>query len=104
MKGLKTEEKQGIFQKILNSYYKPKQDNVFLPTFQCKMLEKIQKNYKNHHLIIADFDMLKGSSSAKIGINAPVVSQKLTGSHEKRDFENYLVKRGEADIFFPTDF
>ena len=28
----------------------------------------------NHHLIVADFDMLRTSESALEGINAPVVS------------------------------
>jgi hypothetical protein len=38
------------------------------------------------------------------GINAPIVSKKLEKSHEKFDYPDYLVNRGEADIFFPTDF
>ena len=25
-------------------------------------------------------------------------------SHENKDFKDYLVERGEADIFFPTNF
>jgi hypothetical protein len=48
--------------------------------------------------------MLRASESVTAGINAPVVSQKLTKAHEKRDFKDYLVQRGEADIFFPTNF
>jgi hypothetical protein len=28
----------------------------------------------------------------------------LAKPHEKKDYESYLVERGEADIFFPTDF
>lgn len=67
-------------------------------------MKHIGANIPNHNVIFADFDMLKTSESAKMGINAPVVSQKLSKSHEKKDFPTYLVNRGEADIFFPTDF
>ncbi len=52
-------------------------------------------------MIFADFDMLHSNIK---GINAPIVSKKLEKSHEKFDFPDYLVNRGEADIFFPTNF
>ena len=48
--------------------------------------------------------MLKTAESVKMGTYAPVVSEKLSKSYEKKDFPTYLVKRGQADIFFPTDF
>jgi len=38
--------------------------------------------------------MLKTAESVKMGTNAPVVSEKLSKSYEKKDFPTYLVKRG----------
>lgn len=58
----------------------------------------------NSHFILGDFDMLRESPSAREGINAPVVSTKLEESSDKTDYDSYLVPRGAADIFFPTDF
>ncbi len=57
------------------------------------MLKNIKKNIPNHHLIIADFDRL--ASKIK-GINAPIVSKKGEKSHEKVDFNSYLVNTGEV--------
>eukprot|EP01015_Nassula_variabilis_P005975 TRINITY_DN1453_c0_g1_i7.p3 TRINITY_DN1453_c0_g1~~TRINITY_DN1453_c0_g1_i7.p3 ORF type:complete len:103 (+),score=9.49 TRINITY_DN1453_c0_g1_i7:188-496(+) len=68
------------------------------------MLERLTKQIPNHQFIMADFDMLREAESALTGILAPVVSHKLDKSHEKRDYPTYLVPRGDADIFFPTDF
>jgi len=47
---------------------------------------------------------LKESKSSSIGINAPIVSTKLEKSDQKKDYSDYLVPRGTADIFFPTNF
>lgn len=55
----------------------------------------------NSHLIISDFDAF---ISTVPGINAPIVSCKGEKSEEKNDYDTYLVKRGEADIFFPVNF
>lgn len=53
------------------------------------------------HLVISDFDEL---ISPVPGLNAPIVSKKGFKSEEKQDYPSYLVRRGEADIFFPVDF
>lgn len=63
-------------------------------------------------LVLADFDTLhniftqEGNKLINIfrGTGAPIVSWKLKRAHEKKDFPDYLVERGEADIFFPTNF
>lgn len=81
-----------------------KPSSIFLPTYYQLVLDNLKKNTPNAHLILADFDLLQSSKSSKIGLMAPTVSKKLEGSDEKFDFEDYLVPRGEADIFFPTDF
>ena len=50
---------------------------------------------------MSDFDHLVSSIA---GVNAPIVSRKGEKSPEKKDYNTYLVERGEADIFFPVDF
>lgn len=67
-------------------------------------MRALKKVLPNCHLIASDFDQLLESDSALTGVFAPTVSTKLEKSDEKRDYENYLVDRGAADIFFPTDF
>lgn len=52
-------------------------------------------------MIISDFDDLISQIE---GVNAPIVSKKGEKSHDKEDYQTYLVDRGEADIFFPVDF
>lgn len=79
-------------------------NNVYLPTECYKMIQNIDKIFPNNHMIISDFDMLREARSARVGINAPIVSKKMKESEEKHDFDNIYVDRGEADIFFPTDF
>jgi hypothetical protein len=81
-----------------------KTDNVFLPTECYRMLKNIGKQFPNGHLIISDFDLLRESYSSLMGVNAPIVSRKLKESSDKQDFDDIYVKRGEADIFFPTNF
>ena len=66
-----------------------------------QLLRRIKQNIPKSHLVISDFDKLISSVS---GINAPIVSKKGFKSEEKQDYSSYLVKRGEADIFFPVDF
>lgn len=66
----------GLIQKILQMYYKQNDKNVFLPTYCYKILQHIQNNIPNHHLVMADFDLLRTSESALEGINAPIVSRK----------------------------
>jgi len=80
------------------------QDNVFLPTHCYKMLKLLNSMLPNAHFIFSDFDLLRESRSSLIGHLAPTVSTKLEQSEDKKDYKDYLVPRGSADIFFPTDF
>eukprot|EP01017_Pseudomicrothorax_dubius_P027994 TRINITY_DN3286_c0_g2_i1.p1 TRINITY_DN3286_c0_g2~~TRINITY_DN3286_c0_g2_i1.p1 ORF type:complete len:322 (-),score=67.25 TRINITY_DN3286_c0_g2_i1:715-1680(-) len=80
------------------------EQNIFLPTACYQMFKNIHSLFPQHHYVIADFDFLRGATSALAGVNAPVVSFKLAGSAEKHDYDSYLVPRGAADIFFPTNF
>ena len=58
-------------------------------------MKNINRFIPNHHLIVADFDNL---GSKLEGINAPIVSKKLNKSHEKFDYDSYLVERGSVLI------
>lgn len=80
------------------------ESNVFLPTYTYRTLRNLKKHLPNCHLVVSDFDLLLESESSLGGVYAPTVSTKLEKSDEKRDHESYLVDRGAADIFFPTDF
>ncbi len=53
---------------------------------------------------MSDFDLLRDAPSSLEGYNAPTVSTKLQASEAKKDYNSYMVDRGAADIFFPTDF
>lgn len=79
----------------------PESKDVFLPTSLLQLLKRIKQNIPKSHLVVSDFDKLISPVS---GINAPIVSKKGFKSEEKQDYSSYLVKRGEADIFFPVDF
>lgn len=68
------------------------------------MLENLNKKIPRAEYIMSDFDLLRNSPSNRTGFNAPTVSTKLDASEAKKDYETYLVPRGQADIFFPTDF
>lgn len=98
------EEKSILERLLMKKMWFRNQKSLFLPTFSLKMLKYLNEYLPNHHLIIADFDQLPSDKLSKNGINAPIVSRKLKRSHEKKDFDNYLVQKGEADIFFPTNF
>ena len=39
-----------------------------------------------------------------MGINAPLVTDKLEEPTQWKTFDNYLIPRGAADICFPSDF
>ena len=79
-------------------------DNVFLPTHSYRMMKNLHKVLPNAHYVMSDFDLLRDSPSSLEGFNAPTVSTKLEESEAKKDYDSYLVDRGAADIFFPTDF
>lgn len=80
------------------------EDNVFLPTYTYRMLRKLNSTIPRANYIFSDFDLLRESPFSLAGVNAPTVSTKLENSSEKKDYDSYLVDRGAADIFFPTDF
>eukprot|EP00742_Colponemidia_sp_Colp-10_P001435 GILJ01001544.1.p1 GENE.GILJ01001544.1~~GILJ01001544.1.p1 ORF type:complete len:412 (+),score=59.00 GILJ01001544.1:95-1330(+) len=81
---------------------KEKETCVFLPTACLQFVRALHKNIPQHKLIFADFDELP--TTGINGRNAPIVSRKGAKPEETFDYDTYLVPRGSADIFFPTDF
>ncbi|XP_027338673.1 uncharacterized protein LOC113852559 [Abrus precatorius] len=78
----------------------PKPRRCWLPTGCLKLLEVLHEVLPKMSLIASDFSYLP---DVKIpGERAPLVSTKKDGSSS--DYDNYMQAKGDADIFFPTDF
>ncbi|XP_058182279.1 protein arginine methyltransferase NDUFAF7 homolog, mitochondrial isoform X2 [Rhododendron vialii] len=78
----------------------PKPRRCWLPTGCLKLLEVLHGALPKMSLIASDFSYLP---DVKIpGERAPLVSTKKDGS--SADYNSYLNAKGDADIFFPTDF
>ncbi|GJP62912.1 hypothetical protein CLOP_g19977 [Closterium sp. NIES-67] len=73
---------------------------TWLPTGCMRLLETVYTARPNATVIAADFSFLPDVRIA--GANAPLVAAKRGGVTQ--DQPTYLVPRGSADIFFPTDF
>lgn len=50
---------------------------------------------------MADFDSFIMPRECVRGTNAPLVSEKIEDADHK---DTYLIPRGHADIYFPSDF
>ncbi|MED6193611.1 hypothetical protein PIB30_021263 [Stylosanthes scabra] len=86
---------KGIWSKVY-----PKPRRCWLPTGCLKLLEVLHEVLPKMSLIASDFSYLP---DVKVpGERAPLVSTKKDGSSS--DYENYMDAKGDADIFFPTDF
>ncbi|XP_020230802.1 uncharacterized protein LOC109811455 isoform X2 [Cajanus cajan] len=86
--------------KSLWSKVNPKPRRCWLPTGCLKLLEVLHEVLPKMSLIASDFSYLP---DVKIpGERAPLVSTKKDGS--SWDYDNYMEAKGDADIFFPTDF
>ncbi|KAE9599192.1 putative protein arginine methyltransferase NDUFAF7 [Lupinus albus] len=78
----------------------PKPRRSWLPTGCLKLLEVLHEVLPKMSLIASDFSYLP---DVKVpGERAPLVSTKKDGTSS--DYENYMEAKGDADIFFPTDF
>ncbi|KAI4338328.1 hypothetical protein L6164_016668 [Bauhinia variegata] len=85
--------------RILSKVY-PKPRQSWLPTGCLKLLEVLHEVLPKMSLIGSDFSYLPDVTIA--GERAPLVSTKKDG--RSSDYGNYLEAKGDADIFFPTDF
>ncbi|CAM8914862.1 unnamed protein product [Rhodiola kirilowii] len=78
----------------------PKPRRCWLPTGCLKLMEVLHGTLPKMSLIASDFSFLP---DVKIpGDRAPLVSTKKDGTSS--DYSSYLDAKGDADIFFPTDF
>ncbi|KAL2469507.1 Protein of unknown function (DUF185) [Abeliophyllum distichum] len=78
----------------------PKPRRCWLPTGCLKLLEVLHGALPKMSLIASDFSYLP---DVKVpGERAPLVSTKKDG--KSSDYNTYLDAKGDADIFFPTDF
>ncbi|XP_062149982.1 uncharacterized protein LOC133858521 [Alnus glutinosa] len=78
----------------------PKPRRCWLPTGCLKLLEVLHEVLPKMSLIASDFSYLPDVRIP--GERAPLVSTKAYG--RSLDYCSYLDAKGDADIFFPTDF
>lgn len=78
----------------------PKPRRAWLPTGCLKLLETLHWALPKMSLIASDFSYLPDVRIS--GERAPLVSTKNQG--RSADYGSYLDAKGDADIFFPTDF
>ncbi|XP_059632177.1 protein arginine methyltransferase NDUFAF7 homolog, mitochondrial isoform X2 [Cornus florida] len=78
----------------------PKSQRCWLPTGCLKLLEVLHGALPKMSLIASDFSYLPDVRIP--GERAPLVSTKNDG--QSSDHSSYLDAKGDADIFFPTDF
>ncbi|CAH2038900.1 unnamed protein product [Thlaspi arvense] len=78
----------------------PKPRRSWLPTGCLKLLEVLHEKLPKMSLIASDFSFLPDVKV--LGERAPLVSTKKDGCSS--DYSSYLDAKGDADIFFPTDF
>ncbi|KAI3440815.1 Protein arginine methyltransferase NDUFAF7 [Psidium guajava] len=78
----------------------PRPRRCWLPTGCLKLLEVVHEALPKMSLIVSDFNYLPDVRIP--GERAPLVSTKKDG--RSSDYDSYLEAKGDADIFFPTDF
>uniref|UniRef100_A0A803LZB5 Protein arginine methyltransferase NDUFAF7 n=1 Tax=Chenopodium quinoa TaxID=63459 RepID=A0A803LZB5_CHEQI len=86
---------RNIFSKLF-----PKPQRCWLPTSCLKLMEALHSALPKMSLIASDFSYLPDVRIP--GVRAPLVSAKIDGC--SIDYDSYLDAKGDADIFFPTDF
>ncbi|CAH9084968.1 unnamed protein product [Cuscuta epithymum] len=98
--GLDSASKLSLMAKSVWSKVFPRPRRCWLPTGCLKLLEVLHRALPKMSLIASDFSYLPDVRIP--GDRAPLVSTKRDGSSS--DYDNYLEAKGDADIFFPTDF
>lgn len=89
----------GVMSKAWSKLF-PKPRRCWLPTGCLRMLEVLHAALPKMSLIASDFSYLPDVSIP--GERAPLVSTKKDGN--SLDYSSYLEAKGDADIFFPTNF
>ena len=77
------------------------ENNIFIPTTTLQLFQSLKEIAPHHSLIMADFDSFLMPRNSIKGLNAPLVSEKIEGA---TNHDNYLIPRGHADIYYPSDF
>ncbi|KAK6122817.1 hypothetical protein DH2020_043431 [Rehmannia glutinosa] len=90
----------GSFAKSTWAKILPKPRRCWLPTGCLKLLQVLHGALPKMSLIASDFSYLPDVRIP--GERAPLVASKKDGNSS--DHNNYLDAKGDADIFFPTDF
>ncbi|EYU32661.1 hypothetical protein ABFS82_14G034700 [Erythranthe guttata] len=90
----------GSFAKNIWAKIFPSPRKCWLPTGSLKLLQVLHGALPKMSLIASDFSYLPDVRIP--GERAPLVSSKKDG--KSSDLNSYLDAKGEADIFFPTDF
>ncbi|CAI0446113.1 unnamed protein product [Linum tenue] len=87
---------------LRNLWFKlfPKPRRCWLPTGSLKLMEVLHEALPMMSLIASDYSYLPDVTIP--GVRAPLVSTKKDG--QSSDYKSYLDAKGDADIFFPTDF
>ncbi|MCO5597832.1 hypothetical protein L7F22_051916 [Adiantum nelumboides] len=86
---------KNLFQKVC-----PISRKAWIPTASLQLLEGLYSMRPNLALIVSDFSVLPDVQVQ--GERAPLVASKKDGV--TKDHSSYLDVKGDADIFFPTDF
>ncbi|CAA3017405.1 Hypothetical predicted protein [Olea europaea subsp. europaea] len=86
--------------KSISAKILPRPRRCWLPTGCLKLLEALHGALPKMSLIASDFSYLPDVKVT--GERAPLVSTKKDGNSS--DYNTYLDAKGDADIFFPTDF
>ena len=101
----------GVIKRIKDVYddyrYSDKiNSNVFAPTAALYLFQHLNKFIPNHSLILADFDCFLEPivNNSLLGINSPLVTNKLKEPTKWTQYDTYLIPRGSSDICFPSDF
>lgn len=98
------EEREGLVYNVIKYLSKPKAQptRIYLPTGCYQLIQHMNSLMPKAEYLLADFDFFRDATIP--GDFSPIVQSKGKLSHEKVDFSTVLVKRGEADIMFPTNF
>lgn len=90
----------GLLRRLKRSVFERVHSTAWVPTGALRLFDALHAARPNHLLFAADFDELP--EVVVRGEGAPLVA--TTRGGQTLDHATYLVPRGSADIFFPSDF
>lgn len=90
----------GLLERFKRTIFERVHSTAWVPTGALRLFDALHAARPNHLLFAADFDELP--EVVVRGEGAPLVA--TTRGGQTLDHVTYLVPRGSADIFFPSDF